>query len=67
MPIKMSKYWNIQEAFTFIFWNLHFSVFESLSKKLFWAFDWLAIKEHLLQYNYLEWNLIRNLKEFSLT
>ena len=67
MPIKMSKYWNIQEAFTFIFWNLHFSVFESLSKKLFWAFDGLAIKEHLLQYNYLEWNLIPNLNEFFFT
>ena len=42
MPIKMSKYWNSQEIVTIIiiiiFLNMHFLVFASLRKKLFWSF-----------------------------
>ena len=43
MPIKMSKYWNSQEIVTIIIiiiiiiLNMHFLVFASLRKKLFWS------------------------------
>ena len=49
----MSKYWKSQEIVTIIiiiiFLNMHFLVFASLRKKLFWSFKWSENRDHLLQ------------------
>ena len=51
----MSKYWNSQEIVTIIIiiiiiiLNMHFLVFASLRKKLFWSFKWSENRDHLLQ------------------
>ena len=53
MPIKMSKYWNSQEIVTIIIiiiiLNMHFLVFASLRKKLFWSLKWSENRDYLLQ------------------
>ena len=61
MPIKMSKYWNIQEIITFFFLKCAFFCFLSHSEKNgIGLLNYPQSRTIHCSHIYLEWNLIRN-------